>query len=272
MLALAAVLNDGDEVVVPDPYFVMYKHLTNFLGGRPVFVDTYPDFRLTRESLEAAITERTKVIILNSPNNPTGNVLPWEDIEMVAKVAKANDLLVISDEIYDVFQYDSPRRSIGEIYPKTLVLNGFSKFAAMTGWRVGYALGPEELIKAMADIQQYSFVCAPSVGQHAALKALEVDPSEYVRAYSKKRDVIYQGLKDRFDVTKPGGAFYIFPGVRKGDGDGFVAKAIENNVLIVPGSVFSERKKNFRIAFAATDDTIERGIKVLNRLADEIWG
>jgi aspartate aminotransferase/aminotransferase len=191
---------------------------------------------------------------------------------MVAELAKRNDLLVISDEIYDFFLYDSAPRSIAEIYPKTLVLNGFSKFAAMTGWRVGYALGPKELIDAMADIQQYSFVCAPSVGQHAALEALETDPSEFAKAYARKRDLIYEGLKDRFDVAKPGGAFYIFPGVRKGDGDGFVKKAIERSVLIVPGSVFSERKKNFRISFAATDPTLERGIKVLNQLADELWG
>ncbi len=271
MLALASILDEGDEIVVPDPYFVMYKHLVNYLGGKPVFVDTYPDFRLRKESLEAAITERTKAIILNSPNNPTGAVASWNTLNMVAEAARENDLLVISDEIYDFFHYDSEPRSIAEIYPKTLVLNGFSKFAAMTGWRVGYALGPKELIGAMADIQQYSFVCAPSVGQYAALAALETDPSEFVKAYTKKRDMIYNGLKDRFSVEKPGGAFYIFPGVRKGNGDDFVKKAIERNVLIVPGSVFSERRSHFRISFAAKDETIEKGIEVLNKLADELW-
>jgi aspartate/methionine/tyrosine aminotransferase len=199
-------------------------------------------------------------------------VASWDTLKMVADLAKRDDLLVISDEIYDFFLYDSAPRSIAEIYPKTLVLNGFSKFAAMTGWRVGYALGPKELIAAMADIQQYSFVCAPSVGQHAALEALDTDPSEFVKAYTQKRDVIYNGLKDRFDVAKPGGAFYVFPGVRKGDGDEFVKKAIERSVLIVPGSVFSERRMHFRLSFAATDQTLERGIKVLNQLADELWG
>jgi aspartate/methionine/tyrosine aminotransferase len=272
LLSLACILNEGDEILIPDPYFVMYKHLVNFLGGKPVFVDTYPDFRLTRERIGPLVSERTKAIVLNSPRNPTGSVMSREEIEMVADIARRNDLLVISDEIYDLFQYDDEPISIAGMYPKTLVLNGFSKFAAMTGWRVGYALGPADLIAAMADVQQYSFVCAPSFAQKAALVALETDVSGYIEAYRRKRDRIYEGLKNRFDIQLSGGAFYAFPGTRNGDGDAFVAEAIKAGVLVVPGSVFSERKTHFRISFAATDATIEKGIDVLNRLAERFWG
>lgn len=272
LLSFACILDDGDEILIPDPYFVMYKHLANFLGGKPVFVDTYPDFRLTRERVEALVSERTKAIVLNSPCNPTGSVMSREEIEMVADIARSNDLLVISDEIYDLFQYDEEPVSIAEMYPKTLILNGFSKFAAMTGWRVGYALGPADLIAAMAEVQQYSFVCAPSFAQKAALVALEMDVSEHIAAYRRKRDRIYEGLKDRFDLQPSGGAFYAFPATRNGDGDSFVAEAIKNGVLVVPGSVFSEKKTHFRISFAATDETIEQGIGILNGLAERLWG
>jgi aspartate aminotransferase/aminotransferase len=272
LLSFACILNDGDEILIPDPYFVMYKHLVNFLGGKPVFIDTYPDFHLTRERLEHLVSERTKAVVLNSPNNPTGSVMSREEIKMVADIAKRHDLLVISDEIYDLFQYDEEPVSIAEFHPKTLILNGFSKFAAMTGWRVGYALGPAELVAAMAEVQQYSFVCAPSFAQKAALAALETDMSEYTAAYGKKRNRIYEGLKDRFDIQPSGGAFYAFPGTRNGDGDAFVAEAIKAGVLVVPGSVFSEKKTHFRISFAATDQTIEQGIEILNELAKKSWG
>jgi aspartate aminotransferase/aminotransferase len=199
-------------------------------------------------------------------------VISSEEMEMVAELAKQHDLLVISDEIYELFQYDEEPVSIAEIYPKTLILNGFSKFAAMTGWRVGYALGPKDLIAAMAEVQQYSFVCAPSFAQKAALAALDVDMSEYVNAYRKKRDRIYEGLKDRFDIQPSGGAFYAFPGTKSGDGDAFVAEAIKEGVLVVPGSVFSEKNTHFRISFAATGETIEKGIEKLNKLAERFSG
>jgi aspartate aminotransferase/aminotransferase len=141
--------------------------------------------------------------------------------------------------------------------------------AAMTGWRVGFAAGPEDIIQKMTTLQQYTFVCAPSFAQKAAVAALKADPSDKIEQYRHKRDIISDGLKERFTVVRPGGAFYIFPQAPGGDGDAFVAKAIENNVLIIPGSVFSDRKTHFRISFAATDDTLRRGIDVLNRLAAE---
>jgi len=270
-LALLAILNPGDEVVFFDPYFVMYKHLTNLFGGKPVIVDTYPDFSLSnkKKSIEAAITEKTKAIIINSPANPTGKVLTKEDIETIYEIAKKYDLLVISDEIYDEFIYDGKFFSISSIHPeKTILLGGFSKTYAMTGWRIGYALGPKEIIKEMIKLQQYTFVCAPSFAQYAALKALDVDMSEYILAYKEKRDIVYEGLKENFNIVKPEGAFYIFPSPKnlRIPPKEFVEECVKEGILIIPGDVFSERNTHFRISFAADNRTIERGVEKINSL------
>ncbi len=267
-LTLMATVNPGDEVLCADPYFVMYKHLVTLLGGVSVGIDTYPDFKLTPARVEAAITPRTKVLMLNSPSNPTGVTLNRSEIAALLEVAKKHRLLVISDEIYESLLYDEEPASPVGMYEHLVILNGFSKNAAMTGWRVGFAAGPEDIIQSMNTLQQYTFVCAPSFAQHAAVQALQTDMSDKVAAYRQKRDLVYEGLRGRFQVTKPGGAFYIFPEAPNGDGDAFVQRAIENNVLIIPGSVFSERKTHFRISFAATDETLQRGIEVLNRLAE----
>ena len=269
LLALMATVNHGDEVLCGDPYFVMYKHLVELLGGVSVPVDTYPDFRLRAESLEAAVTERSKILIVNTPANPTGVTLEKDELAALAAVAKKHNLLVVSDEIYEQLQYDSAPCTMAGLYENVIVLNGFSKMAAMTGWRVGYAAGPEDVIQEMNTLQQYSFVCAPSFAQKAAVPALDADMTAKVSAYRRKRDIVYEGLKEKFNVVKPGGAFYIFPEAPGGDGGAFVAKAVENNVLIIPGSVFSERTTHFRISFATSDDMLMQGVEALNRIADE---
>lgn len=268
-LALMATLNPGDEVICADPYFVMYKHLVNLLGAVSVPVDTYPDFKLTPERVEKAITPRTKMIIVNSPANPTGVVMSKAELQALAYVAKKHNLLVISDEIYESLLYDDEPSTIVGMLDNVICLNGFSKNAAMTGWRVGFASGPDDIIQAMNTLQQYTFVCAPSFAQKAAVAALKADMGGKVAAYRTKRDLAYEGLRDLFPVTKPGGAFYIFPQAPGGDGDEFVRRAIENSVLIIPGSVFSERKSHFRISFAAPDDTIRRGCEVLRAIAEK---
>lgn len=265
-LALMATVNPGDEVICADPYFVMYKHLVNLLGGKAVTVSTFPDFKLTAERLESAITPRTKAVIINTPANPTGVTLNGAELDSLAAVAKKHNLLVISDEIYESLQYDEAPASMVGRYENVLCLNGFSKNMAMTGWRLGYAAGPENVIQAMNTLQQYTFVCAPSFAQKAAVLALKADMTAKVDAYRRKRDLVYNGLKDVFSCVKPGGAFYIYPQTPDGDGDGFVKKAIENNVLIIPGSVFSDNPSCFRISFAAPDETIRRGCEVLKSL------
>lgn len=266
-LGLMATVNPGDEVLFADPYFVMYPHLVRVLGGTPVPIDTYPDFKLSAANIEAAITPKTKMLILNSPSNPTGVTLNKDDLDGIAAVAKKHNLLVISDEIYEALQYDEAPSTIAGLYENTLLLNGLSKSAGMTGWRVGFAAGPADIIQAMNTLQQYTFVCAPSPAQHAGVEALKLDMQDKVDAYRKKRDIAYEALSAFTSVTKPGGAFYIFPEAPGGDGDAFVAKAIENNVLIIPGSVFSKHKGNFRISFAAPDEVIQKGIGVLRGIA-----
>ncbi len=266
MLAFLALLNPGDEVLIPDPYFVMYKHLVNLFGGVPVFYDTYPDFHVRKDALEKKVSSRTKILILNSPSNPTGTVLGLEELKMVADFAKAHDLLILSDEIYDEFVYDEPYVSVGSLYSKTLTLNGFSKSYAMTGWRLGYAAGPAEIIREMVKLQQFSFVCAPSFAQYAGLVALSTPPTQEIEKYKRKRDLIYAKLKEFLKLEKPAGAFYAFPEAPGGDGDAFVARAIQKRLLIIPGSVFSERKTHFRISYAASDATIEKGLEILREL------
>ncbi|MEX2015423.1 MAG: pyridoxal phosphate-dependent aminotransferase [Candidatus Hydrogenedentales bacterium] len=268
-LALMATVNPGDEVLFADPYFVMYKHLVNLLGGKPVGIDTYPDFKLRPDAIESVITERSKVLIVNSPSNPTGVTLTATEIYALAAVARRHNLLVISDEIYEGLHYDGAPATFAGRGDNVMVLNGFSKLAAMTGWRVGYAAGPEPIIQQMNTLQQYTFVCAPSFAQHAAVKALDQDAAAKVDAYRRKRDIIYEGLRERFNTTKPNGAFYIFPEAPGGDGEAFVKRAIDHNVLIIPGNVFSERNTHFRLSFAASNDTLERGVDVLLKLAEQ---
>jgi len=270
LLAFLALVNPGDEVIIPDPYFVMYKHLVNMLGGKCVFVDSYPDFALPVEKIKKAITNKTKLIIVNSPCNPTGAVYPVEQIKALAAVAAERDVVVLSDEIYDKFCYDGDCVSVASYYDKCLILRGFSKSYAMTGWRVGYAAVHEslaEVIEQMTKIQQYTFVCSPTPFQRAAIAALEVDVSDLVAAYKRKRDLIYEGLKDSFELVRPSGAFYAFVGAPAGNASEFVERAIANNVLIIPGQVFSEKDTHFRISYATNNEKIEKGVDILRRLA-----
>lgn len=170
-LALMALVDQGDEVIIPDPAFVIYKHLVNFCGGKSVFVDTYPDFKLTAERIQPHITNKTKLIVINSPANPTGVMSEPLELKDIAELAKRHNLLLISDEIYHDYNYNNEFESIGKYYDKTLVLDGFSKSFAMTGWRLGYAAGPDTIIKEMIKLQQYTFVCAPSFSQYAVFRS-----------------------------------------------------------------------------------------------------
>lgn len=292
-LAILAVIDPGDEAIFLDPYFVMYKHLLAMAGGKSVMVDSYPDFRFHADRVERAITPRTKMLILNSPSNPTGVVMNEQEVRDAVEIARKHDLLILSDEIYEPFLYDfnsgtgfQPVRdgrqmenhphglktrattgglpSPARLYEKTILLRGFSKSHAMTGWRLGYAAGPAEVIAQMTKLQQYTFVCAPSPLQYAALKALDVSMADAVADYRRKRDLVFDSLGGKFEVIKPQGAFYIFPKAPAGmTASEFVAKAIENNVLIIPGNVFSEQDTHFRISYATTDQKLAEGCRIL---------
>ena len=267
-LAFATLIDPGDEVIMGDPYFVIYKQVVTFLGGVPVPVDTYPDFRFTAERIEPLVSDRTKIIIVGSPCNPTGAVSTARELQEIAELAQRHDLLVISDEIYSTFSYDGPAPSIVPMHEEILLLSGFSKSHAATGWRIGYAFGPAPLIDEMAKLQQYSFVCAPAPAQAAILENLDLDTTPITDAYRRKRDTVCQGLAGTYDLVRPGGAFYVFPKTPWGTDVEFVEEAVRNNLLIIPGSIFSGRTTHFRISYAADDQTLRRGIDILTRVAD----
>ncbi len=269
MLAMLVLLDPGDEVIVFDPYFVMYDALAGVAGGKVVYIDTYPDFRIDADRVAAAITPRTKLIVFNSPANPTGTVADRDEVRALAELAAGRNVVLLSDEIYREFSYERPLVSPAEFNPQTLVVDGFSKSHGMPGWRLGFAHGPPAIIREMIKLQQYSFVCAPQPAQWAGAVAMDVDVSEHVAAYRRKRDLLLAGLADDYEVVQPGGAFYAFPKLPWGTGMEFVARAIENNLLIIPGNIFSRRDTHFRISYAAADAVIERGIEVLRKLAKE---
>jgi aspartate aminotransferase/aminotransferase len=267
VLALGCMLDPGDEVIIFDPYFVMYPNFISMAGGKTVIVDTYPDFRIDVAKVRAAITPRTKAIIVNSPANPTGAVHSRECLRELAMLARERGILLMSDEVYRAYCYDEPFASPLSFNDDTLVLDGFSKAYSMTGWRLGYAHGPRRLIEEMIKLQQFTYVCAPSIVQYAGVAAWDFDVSAIVADYKRRRDRLVAALNDCYEIVNPRGAFYLFPKAPWGTGSEFVAEAIRNNLLIIPGDVFSKRDTHFRISYAVDDPTLDRGIEILRRLA-----
>ena len=270
LLAMLAVVNPGDEVLVPDPYFVAYPNLVELASGVsvPVMCEP-PDFAVDPARVAEAITERTKVMLLCSPANPTGAVTPPESMRAIAEICRERNVLLISDEIYRAFHYDAPPRSPAEFSPDVLVIEGFGKTYGVTGWRLGYAHGPKVVIEEMTKLQQFSYVCAPSFAQQAGIAAMDYDVSDIVADYQRKRDLFAELLRDDYEFGLPGGAFYLYPKLPAGFSSGvqFVEEAVKRNLLVIPGSVFSARDTHFRISYAAEDSTLERGAKVLRELA-----
>jgi len=267
VLTLLSLVNPGDEVIIFDPYFVMYESLTRLVGGVPVLISTYPDFQIPLDQVANAITDKTKLILLNSPANPTGTTATRETIRGLAELAHQHDIALVSDEIYHQFCFDHPFSSPAEFNERTIVIDGFSKNYAMTGWRLGFVHGPAAIVDTMIKVQQYTFVCAPQPVQWAGAVAMDLDIQEHIDAYHKKRDMIVQGLSDLYEIANPNGAFYVFPKAPWGSGTEFVKRAIEQNLLIIPGNVFSRQDTHFRISYAASDEVLCRGIDLLRKLA-----
>ncbi|HEY3246648.1 MAG TPA: aminotransferase class I/II-fold pyridoxal phosphate-dependent enzyme [Phycisphaerae bacterium] len=268
--ALAACLDSGDEVLFGDPYFVSYPYLVRLLGGEPVPVPLDARFMPDPERFAAAITPRTKIILLNSPSNPTGVVYERARVQAVAELARARDLLLISDEIYNVLSYDEPVPSPVSFAPeRTLLLRGFGKSYGVTGWRLGYAAGPAELIEQMVKVQQYTFVCAPHMAQVAGVEALRTNMSAQVAAYRNKRDLVVAELSGAFEFVRPSGGFYIFPRVPRGfpDANAFVETAIARKVIVIPGRVFSRQNDHFRLSYAVPDARLREGCRILAALS-----
>ena len=267
MLVLSTLVNPGDEVIVFDPYFVMYKHLVSMAGGKVVLIDTYPDFKIDVNKVRDAITDRTKVILFNSPANPTGAVATDEEMQSLAELAREKDVALVSDEIYRSFCYDREFVSPAKWNDQTIVIDGMSKSHSLTGWRIGFAHGPAHVMQQMTKLQQFTFVCAPHPVQWATLSALDYDITPRVDEYRQKRDFMVQELGNDFEIAGAGGAFYLFVKSPRGTATEFVTAAIQENLLIIPGNVFSDQDTHFRISYAAEDRTLERGVEVLKKLA-----
>lgn len=282
-LALRALISENDEVLVPDPSYVSYAPGVIFAGGVPVPVQTKQedDFRLKADALEAAITGKTKLLILPYPNNPTGAIMEQEDLEAIARVVLKHDLLVISDEIYSELVYDGHEHvsfaSVQGMYNRTITINGFSKAFAMTGWRVGYACGAKEIISVMNKIHQYAIMCAPRQGQVAAAAALRMgrennyESVQMMReSYDRRRRLMVDAFRNMgLDCFVPYGAFYVFPSIRK---TGMTSEEFcscllqEKDVAAVPGNAFGESGEgHIRCCYATAVDKINIA---LERMSD----
>lgn len=273
-LAMMALLDPGDEVIAGDPYFVAYPELAELAGAKMIPCTTYPDFRLTAERVEPLITDRTKILLLNSPGNPSGVVLRSDELRELVDLCHRKNILLISDEIYDEFTYEDAREngkcpSPARYTDQMLLVRGFGKSYGCTGWRMGYAAGPTSILQAMAKVQQYTFVCAPSMAQHGLLGVFDVDMSAHVAAYQRKRDMVVEAFSGVASLPHPGGAFYGFVQVPEDLGISatvFAERAIEQNVLTIPGKVFSKRDTHFRLSFATSDEKLREGLDLLLEL------
>lgn len=268
MLTLCTLINPGDEVIIFDPWFVMYRHLVTLAGGRVVPISTYPDFRIRAEAVRQAITPRTRLIIFNSPANPTGVVATPAETRAIAELAAERNIALLSDEIYSAFCYDSEFCSPAQWNDRTIVIDGFSKSHSMTGLRLGYLHAPDYLIRQMLKLQQFTFVCAPHPVQWAGLTAWELDLTGNRNDYRSRRDLLVEQLSGHYEITGGEGAFYLFLRTPWGTGTEFVTEAIRRNLLIIPGSVFSKEDTHFRLSFAADDATLLKGAAILRDLAE----
>jgi aspartate aminotransferase/aminotransferase len=269
-LALMALVGPGDEVLLPDPYFVIYYNLIHAAGATPVFYDLFPDFRLRVQEVEERITDRTRLVILNTPANPTGATFSPEELEAVARLCRDRGVPALSDELYEIFTYDAPHTSMKRFLgPQCLLVGGVSKSYGMAGWRLGWAAGDAALIDKMRTLQQFAYTCAPTLVQRGAIAAFGVDMSDFVDRYRRKRDRVYQGLTAAgYDVVRPTGSFFAYPRVPWGDDRTFCESALEEKLIVVPGSAFSTRSTHFRLSFAVPEETLERGIEALTRLRE----
>ena len=276
-LALRAIINPGDEVIIHEPSYVSYKPCALFAGGIPVSIETEvgDEFKLRADRIEDKITEKTKAIVLNYPNNPTGATLTKKDLEQIADVANEHDLLVISDEIYGKLTYDGEHTCFSTLKgmkERTILLNGFSKAYAMTGWRIGYAAGNKDIIEAMMKIHQYTMLCTPITAQMAAVEALRCDDetAEMVYEYNRRRRLMVEGLRELgLSCFEPKGAFYTFPSIANtGLTSAEFAKRLlfEHKVVVIPGSVFGDCGEGFiRCSYAVSQYELKEALNRLGR-------
>ncbi|MBQ9520151.1 MAG: aminotransferase class I/II-fold pyridoxal phosphate-dependent enzyme [Acholeplasmatales bacterium] len=282
-VALRAMVEEGDEVIITTPCYVSYEPCVILAGGK---VKTIPlknenEFRLTAKELEAAITPKSKILIMNFPNNPTGAIMERKDLEEISKVIIKHDLMVISDEIYSELTYKNEHVSIASLpgmKERTIIINGFSKAFSMTGWRLGYAMGPKEIIKEMTKIHQFCIMCAPTTSQYAAVEALkngDEDVKMMKEAYDERRRYLIHRFKEMgLPLFTPLGAFYVFPDIRKFNmtSEEFCLKLLENEkVVVVPGNAFGESGEGFiRISYAYSIDDLKVALDRLEKFIKKL--
>ncbi|WP_077305472.1 aminotransferase [Terribacillus halophilus] len=280
-IALRTILNSGDEVIIVEPCFVAYASAVTLAGGVPVSVGTQAanEFKLQPEELANSITKKTKAIILCNPNNPTGTMLSREELLPIADLIQEHDLLVLSDEIYAELSYDDGYvsfASLPEMHERTILISGFSKSFAMTGWRLGYAAGPAALIQAMTKIHQYTIMCAPTMAQYGAVEALRsgsASVEQMKKSYRQRRNFVMTAFeKMGLKTNRPGGAFYIFPSIKEtGLSSEEFAEAllIEEKVAVVPGSVFGESGEGYiRCSYATSMKQLTEAMKRIKRFVE----
>lgn len=282
-IALRAMVDPGDEVIIPQPSYVSYEPCAVLAGAKPVIIELKNEnqFRLTAAELEAAITDRTKVLILPFPNNPTGAVMERRDLEEIAKVIEKHDIFVLSDEIYSELCYTENHVSIANIpgmWERTVLINGFSKSYAMTGWRLGYACGPQEIIEQMYKIHQFCIMCAPTTSQYAAIDALrngDADVQMMRESYNQRRRYLVNAFKEMgLECFEPFGAFYMFPCVKQFGmtSDEFATKLLhEEKLAVVPGNAFGDSGEGFlRISYAYSLENLKKAIARLERFVGRL--
>ena len=282
-IGLRAIVNYGDEVIIPQPAYVSYEPCTILAGAKPVIINLKAEneFRLTAEELENVITDKTKVLILPFPNNPTGAIMEREDLEKIAKIIIKHDLYVISDEIYSELTYKGEHISIASIAgmkERTILINGFSKAYAMTGWRLGYACGPEAIIKQMTKIHQFAIMCAPTTSQYAAVEALkngDEDVKMMRQAYNQRRRFLLNAFKE-MDVKcfEPYGAFYVFPCIKEFGmtSEEFATKFLEEEkVAAVPGNAFGDSGEGYlRISYAYSLENLKIAMERFKKFVEKL--
>ena len=282
-LALRAMLEPGDEVLIPQPSYVSYVPCTILANGTPVVIELEEkdDFRLTHEKLLEKITPKSKILILPFPNNPTGAIMEREDLEKIAKIVEEKDLFVISDEIYCELTYSGRHVTIASLpgmRERTVLINGFSKSYAMTGWRLGYAAAPREILQQMLKIHQYAIMCAPTTSQYAAISALrngDEDVEQMREAYSQRRRYLVHALREMgLDCFEPYGAFYVFPSIKKFGmtSDEFATRLLqEEKVAVVPGTAFGDCGEGFlRISYAYSLESLKVALDRIRRFVERL--
>lgn len=282
-IGLRAMINPGEEVLIPQPSYVSYEPCAILAGAVPVIINLKAEneFRLTAKELEEAITDKTKVLILPFPNNPTGAIMERKDLEEIAKIIIEKDIFVMSDEIYAELTYKGEHVSIASIpgmQERTILINGFSKSYAMTGWRLGYACGPKDIIEQMVKIHQFAIMCAPTTSQYAAVEALkngDHDVQEMREAYNQRRRYLLHAFQEMgLECFEPYGAFYVFPSIREFGmtSDEFATRFLEEEkVAVVPGTAFGDCGEGFlRISYAYSLDNLKLAIGRLKNFVERL--